>query len=182
VWHSRVPRRCTPQEFTPPRLPSGNRGVSHRVSLAQRRVTSTARDGRLELRGARCRLAAQDLGRNARRARRSRGPWRRPALTSEIARAGDRLIQGRQGSFRDLFLWAIQTMVLENWSRLRQCPQCGRDFLKVRKSELLLPCRERRSRRCGYLAGWAKDQAARISDPLWSTCWPAVVHATNASV
>lgn len=82
-------------------------------------------------------------------------PWPRPALTSEIAWAGDRFVPGsRRGSFRDLFVWAMQTVVLENGIRLRQCPQCGRVFLKTRKQQYCSPV-------CSQKTRWARYAAKR---------------------
>ena len=69
---------------------------------------------------------------------RGKDDWVRPPIKKRVARGGRLLLEHRQGSFRHLFVNAMQQMVIESWARIRTCPRCGNPFLKVRKQQYLL--------------------------------------------
>jgi len=78
-------------------------------------------------------------------------------LDKGYVRQGSRVIWRRfyqRGSFRDLFVAAMQEVILEAGSRISTCPQCHHYFLKSRKQEYCSP-------NCSQKARWARFTATR---------------------
>ena len=88
------------------------------------------------------------------------GGWASPPIGAELVRFRGRFDDngwirwtGRRGSFRSLFLNAMQRLVVESWPRLRKCPRCTQWFVKVRKQEYCSPI-------CSQKTRWARFVAA----------------------